>query len=186
VARDALERLLTGPDAALDPLGARVLAGRPAGDELAEATLAGAALQVVYTAAAATLPPAKVVRTDEGCPVCGSSPAVGIVLGDDKLRYLVCGLCATEWHHTRIQCVSCRSAGALAYLVVDGCDGAVKAETCDGCRAYLKLLYVEQAPGLEPLADDVATLALDLLVSERGLLRLGTNPLLATAAGADA
>jgi FdhE protein len=184
--REALEQLLTRPDTDLDGLGARALAGRPAGDELAEATLVGAALQVVYTAAAATVPGAQVGRTEEGCPVCGSPPAVGIVLGDDKLRYLVCGVCATEWHHTRVQCVSCRSAGALSYLVVEGRDGAVKAETCDGCRAYLKLLYVEQSPGLEPLADDVATLPLDLLVAERGLLRLGANPLLATAAGADA
>ena len=107
-----------------------------------------------------------------------------MVLGDDKLRYLVCGLCATWWHHTRVQCVLCRSAAAVSYLAVEGDTGPARAEACDGCRAYLKLLYVEQGPLLEPLADDVATLALDLLVGERGYQRLGQNPYLVAGEGA--
>ncbi|HET9554933.1 MAG TPA: formate dehydrogenase accessory protein FdhE, partial [Anaeromyxobacteraceae bacterium] len=153
------------------------------GPDLAAAPLVGAALQVAYAVSAAAVPAAGVARAAEGCPVCGAPPVVGVVLGDDKLRYLVCGLCATQWHHTRVQCVLCRSAAQLGYLSIEGDAGPAKAECCAGCRAWLKLLYVEKAPRLEPVADDVATLALDLLVAERGLRRLGPNVLLAVGGG---
>ena len=154
----------------------------PAG-ELPTAPLLAAALQVTFTLSAAALPPAAVARVDSGCPCCGSAPAVGVILGDDKLRYLWCGLCATAWHHTRLQCVRCRSAARLEYLEVEGAGGAAKAEACLACGAYLKLLYLERAPAQEPLADDLGTLALDLLVAERGLAPLGRNLLLVQAAG---
>jgi FdhE protein len=108
---------------------------------------------------------------------------VGVVLADDRLRYLWCGLCATAWHHTRVQCTRCRSAARLGYLQVEGSDGTARAEQCDGCGAYLKLLHAEQAPALEPWADDLATLPLDLLMEARGSERLGVNLLLVPAAG---
>jgi FdhE protein len=171
----ALERLGRLPPSDLDGLAERLLAGRPGPLDVPVALFAGAALQVAFTGLAAGIAPAAVARVEEGCPVCGSSPTVGVVLGDDKLRYLVCGLCATWWHHTRAQCVLCRSSAAVSYLSLEGAPGPARAEACDGCQAFLKLLYVEQGPQLEPLADDVATLALDLMVGERGYQRLGLN-----------
>jgi FdhE protein len=183
-AKAALERLgrLSAPD--LDGLAERLLAGRLTHLDVPLALFAGAALQVAFTGLAAGLATASVARVEEGCPACGASPTVGVVLGDDKLRYLVCGLCATWWHHTRVQCVLCRSAEKVSYLAVEGGAGHARAEACDGCQAWLKLLYVEQAPQLEPLADDVATVALDLLVGERGYQRLGLNPYLVAGEGA--
>jgi FdhE protein len=180
----ALERLerLTEPD--LDGLAERLLAGRTGSLDVPVALFAGAALQVAFTSLAAGLPAAAIARVEEGCPVCGASPTAGVVLGDDKLRYLCCGLCATSWHHTRVQCVLCRSAATLACLTVEGDTGPALAETCEGCQAYLKLLYVERGPRLEPLCDDVASLALDLLVGERGYRRLGLNPYLVAGARA--
>lgn len=181
--RLALDELGEQDGAALEAEARRLLDGVVAGAEVGRAPFLGAALQVVFTSAAAALPAGAVGRAEAGCPACGAAPAVGLVQGDDKLRYLVCGLCATAWHHTRVQCVLCRSAARLAYLEVEGAGSPAKAEACEDCRAWLKLLYVERAPRLEPLADDVATLALDLLVAERGLARLGRNPLLVLAAG---
>lgn len=165
-----------------EPAARRLVLGEVGAAEVAAAPFLGAALQVALTAAAHALPAAAVARAEAGCPACGGPPAVGVILGDDKLRYLHCGLCATAWHHTRVQCVLCRSAARLSYLELEGGAGGAKAEACEACGAWLKLLYLEQAPGLEPLADDVATLALDLLVAERGLARLGRNPLLVLAA----
>ncbi len=52
---------------------------------------------------------------------------------------------------------------------------AAKAEACDRCHTYLKLFYLEQNPRAEPFADDVATLSLDLLMSEAGYARSGVN-----------
>lgn len=173
--RAALDRLGRLSEFDLDGLAERLLAGQPGPLDVPLAPFAGAALQVVFTAQAACLPVAAVARVEEGCPACGASPTVGLVLGDDKLRYLVCGLCATTWHHTRVQCVLCRSGADLSYLSVEGVAGPAQAESCGACQAWLKLLYVERGPLLEPLADDVASLALDLLVGERGYQRLGQN-----------
>ena len=41
--------------------------------------------------------------------------------------------------------------------------------------SYLKILYQEKAPESDPVADDLATLALDMLVDEAGYSRAGPN-----------
>ena len=75
----------------------------------------------------------------------------------------------------------------IAYLSVenDTADGpqpdtggaAVRAETCDECHGYRKILYQERI-GVEPVADDVASVALELLLGEQGYHRVSNNPLL--------
>jgi FdhE protein len=42
----------------------------------------------------------------------------------------------------------------------------------------VKILHQHKDPALEPVADDVASLALDLLVREAGYRRGGVNPFL--------
>ena len=185
----ALDRLAAAPPAALDDLAAAILGsdGRardaaPAGD--AATLFVAAALQAWHSARTAQLAVAGVARppsSGAGCPICGFAAVAGVVDGDDKLRYLSCGLCAAEWKVTRLQCTSCGTTAGLTYYTLDG-DGdgngaapGVKAESCAACRAYLKLFYREQRPDAEPLADDAATLALDLLLGERELGRIGVN-----------
>jgi FdhE protein len=51
----------------------------------------------------------------------------------------------------------------------------VAAETCDECHHYLKICNAAKDPHVEPVADDLASLSLDLLVSEEGLMRHGVN-----------
>jgi FdhE protein len=182
-AREALAALGRLGTPGLDSLAARVLDGALGPGDLAPAPFVGAALQVAYGGLAAGLPPGAVARAgDAGCPACGFAPVAGAVLGNDKLRYLVCGLCGSEWHLTRLQCAVCRSAERVSYLALEGHPGPAKAEICDGCMVYTKLLYVESDPALEPFADDLASLALDLLVAERGYARNGRSLFLATAA----
>ena len=60
--------------------------------------------------------------------------------------------------------------------------GAVKAETCDACRTYAKMLYEGRDMQVDPTADDLASLGLDLLIAESGWARHAPNPLLLTAA----
>lgn len=55
---------------------------------------------------------------------------------------------------------------------------AIQAETCDSCGHYLKLMHSDRDPFVDPLADDLATLALDLLVSDAGYRRYGVNLML--------
>lgn len=173
-----LQRSEAGPREAL---AGRVLRGELAVEELAAATFVGAALQVAYGCLATALP-AGLPRPDDGaCPVCGSPPVAGLVLGDDRLRYLCCSLCGAEWNLPRLHCAVCRKQDHVGYLSVEGDAGPARAEVCRECRVYTKLLYVEKAPRLEVGADDLATLALDLLVAEEGYRRNGRNLLLATA-----
>lgn len=153
-----------------------------AGVVVATAPLTAAALQVAWTRqvrlCAQTLPP----RHEESavCPLCGGQPVAGVIVaaGPSKgLRYLHCGLCGSDWHVVRSKCSHCGGSQGLSYCTVQGLLEHVRAELCLTCRSYIKVMYQEQEPELEPLADDLATLALDLRMAEDGYLRSGTNPL---------
>jgi FdhE protein len=172
-ARDAMDALERGGEAELESLADEVLAGAPS--DLARATFVGAALQVYFTQLAARIEAAGVPRGGAGCPACASPPVASVVLGTERLRYLVCSLCATQWHLPRVQCFLCRGAAALSYFSVEGAPAGAGAEACDGCRAYLKLFDLQERPEAEALADDAATLVLDLLLAERGYRRAGVN-----------
>ncbi|HVP67236.1 MAG TPA: formate dehydrogenase accessory protein FdhE [Anaeromyxobacteraceae bacterium] len=174
-ARAAMGRLAAASPADLEALADETLSGAPGPGDLAAAPFVAAALQVYFASLAAGLPASSVERTRSGCPVCASPPVAGVVLGDDKLRYLACSLCGSEWNLPRIQCWLCRSTAGISYLAVEGGPAGVRAEACSSCRAYVKLFYREQSPRAEPLADDVATLALDLLAAEEGWARSGVN-----------
>jgi len=182
-AQAALARLGESLPAELEAFADALLACSYARIDLAAAPFVGAALQAYWTALAAGLSAGGVERSEHGCPVCGSPPVAAVVLGDDRLRYLTCSLCAAEWHLTRVMCASCRATDGISYFSIEGDPGTVKAEACEQCRTYLKLFYLERAPWAEALADDVATLSLDLLLSEEGYSRGGVNLFLLPGAG---
>ena len=99
----------------------------------------------------------------------------------NNLRYLHCALCNTEWNRPRATCTACGDEASVAYQQIEHQNGAVRAETCDRCRSYLKIVYQEKDSQVDPVADDLATLALDLLLDEAGYARSGPNFLLAGA-----
>jgi FdhE protein len=172
-------------DVAQESLADRVLAGTSLDDEAALVPFVGAALQTYFTRIAVTLDVASVEHCDIPgiCPVCASRPVASVLrIGGEQanLRYLVCSLCATEWNMSRIQCTSCDTDKGVKYLVLQTegeskTEAAARAETCDECKSYLKIFYQEKDPLLDPTADDLATLALDLLVDEQGYARSGPN-----------
>ena len=73
---------------------------------------------------------------------------------EQGLRYLHCSLCDTEWHLARVQCSNFSNTTDLSYL---------------------KQVYMTRAPEADPVADDLATLTLDMLMAERDYLRSGPN-----------
>jgi FdhE protein len=174
-AREGLTRLAGLGKDVLAALGGKILSGEFAGLDLAVAPFAAAALQVHFVARASRIPAGTVARAEGGCPLCGSPPVAGVVLGDDKLRYLACALCGSQWYLTRVKCSRCGSTAGISYFSLEGDPGAVKAEACDACKSYLKLFYLERRPAADPVADDLATLALDMLVSEQGYGKNGVN-----------
>jgi FdhE protein len=146
-----------------------------------------AALQVYWTRMLCTLS-FEVVGEHVGrvdvpgiCPVCGTLPVASIVRAEKAyqgFRYLHCSLCATEWHLVRVKCSQCESTEGIHYRSIEGNPSAVRAETCESCKTYRKICYQEQDMSVEPVADDLGSLALDLLMSEAGFHRGSGNPLL--------
>jgi FdhE protein len=71
-----------------------------------------------------------------------------------------------------------KATEGITYHAIEGASEAVRAQTCGKCHTYRKILYQEKNSDVEPVADDISSLALDLLMSEGGFHRGSGNPLL--------
>jgi FdhE protein len=151
-------------------------------ENLAGHAFVAAALQVHYARRAAMLDVGTLAPVATGiCPACGGPPVSSLVVGwpgAENARYCVCSLCATYWNAVRVKCTVCESTSGIGFRSVDGADGSIKAECCDACNSYLKVLYQVRFPRLDPVADDVASLDLDVLLRDTPYRRAGYNPFL--------
>ena len=77
-----------------------------------------------------------------------------------------------------MKCSHCATTKGIAYHYIEGGRDGVKAEACDGCRSYRKIFYQDKDPFMEPVADDLGSLALDMLMGEEGYARRSGSPLL--------
>jgi len=167
---DDLEKFATG-------LLSHDLAAVPA----AVAPFVAAALQVYWLALVSAFPtPPNLPRLAQTnlCPVCGSPPVAGVVKSggaENGLRYLCCSLCASQWHMVRGICSNCDATQGLTYFTIEGQSGLVTAESCAECHTYLKIIKLGKDPQAEPVSDDLAMLALDLLMDQSGQARNGAN-----------
>lgn len=199
-ARATVERTIDSEDDWLEDQADRLLRRQTLGLDLATAPLIGAGLQVYWTQLALQSADVHGERvfghTDPAteCPCCGSAPTASVTrIGADDagFRYLQCALCATQWHYVRVKCAHCESTKGIHYQALEPASpdaaaasptgarpGAIRAECCDTCGHYLKQVLMEKDPEVEPLADDLASVALDLLVSEAGFERSGHNLML--------
>jgi FdhE protein len=177
------ERIVASPAAEIEPQADLLIAARSTGVDPQAAPFVMAALQVYWAAMASSLQISDVRQIDVAgvCPVCATLPVSSIVRSDKRsqgYRYLHCALCATEWHMVRITCSQCLANEGIVYHSIEGGSAAVRAESCAQCHTYRKIFYQEKDPQVEPVADDLASLALDLLMTEEGLHRGSGNPLL--------
>jgi FdhE protein len=171
----ALSRLREMPPAELESSARTILNGNSNGIDRAASTFIASALQVYWMWMATQVKPGVAEQPALACPVCASPPVAGVVLSGRKLRYLSCSLCATQWYVPRLTCTHCGSTAGISYFTIDGDVSGTKAEACSKCNTYLKLFYLESNPEAEALADDLATLALDLLMSNQTYSRSGIN-----------
>jgi FdhE protein len=195
-------RIIATADEQLDAQANALLAAQHDAIDLATAPIIMAALQVLWVALGTAFASADQVRLLDVpgvCPLCGTLPVASIVCANPPhqgYRYLHCALCETQWHMVRAQCSSCGADGKhlayhtlLAHDAIENADAvkyaAVRAETCDECNSYRKVVYQENDITVDPVADDVATLTLDVLLSEKGFHRASGNPLLWQAAQPD-
>ena len=176
-------RLRAAPSSELETQADALLAARTGAIDRAAAPFMMAALQVQWVATASRLGAQALTPLEVPgvCPACGMLPVASVVRADrdsQGYRYLHCPLCATEWHLVRVTCSQCQDTAHIAYHSIEGATDAIRAEACDECRTYRKILYQEKDPDVEPVADDLASLALDLLMAEAGYHRGSGNPLL--------
>lgn len=181
-ARDALTKVRGADAVARDGMVRAVLADSIPVETMAEHAYVAAALQVHFARVASGLDGDTLVAVGDGaCPVCGGPPVASEVAGEQGMhgaRFCTCALCATRWNYVRIKCTVCGSTEGIGYRSVEGADKDVQAEVCDTCHSYVKILHRQTNPALEPVVDDIATLALDLLVREQGYRRGAFNPFL--------
>jgi FdhE protein len=181
-ARAALERTRRADAAVQADMASAVLSDAVPVEALAEHVFIAAALQVHFARLAAALDGDRLVPVGDGaCPSCGGAPVSSLIVGWNGAhgtRFCACSLCGTLWNYVRIKCTVCGSTGGIGYEEVDGGPGTIKAETCNACHTYVKVLHQHKDPALDPVADDVASLALDLLVREAGYRRGAVNPFL--------
>jgi FdhE protein len=179
-AQRARAALAEASEEELEALAGRFLGGELAPQDAAASVFVAAAVQVAWARMAALLDAddLKSERPETGeCPVCGSPPVAGIVSpGGTKFghRHLHCSLCATAWRYVRVRCVHCGATDKVSYRQLSG-TSYLRAECCETCHGYSKVFFVETVRQLEPFADDLASLGLDLLVGEEGFSRVA-NP----------
>ena len=203
----ALAHLRALDTAALEGIADLILDAATDGIDTLAAPFIAAALQVCWTIMAAQLDVAWAAPLITGtlCPVCGSHPVASVIrIGGQSqgYRYLHCSLCASEWHMVRVKCSCCEANDKIHYQAITDINtpepGPIdpdthgqtrinklsdptkmaRAETCDTCHTYRKIFNQEHDYQIDPLADDLASLTLDMLVSEAGYARASGNPLL--------
>ncbi|MCK9489028.1 MAG: formate dehydrogenase accessory protein FdhE [Xanthomonadales bacterium] len=182
VARQALAAVVQANADQRHWLLANVLADEIPAEATAEHLFAALAVQVHLARLAASLEVATLAPVGIGvCPACGGRPVSSSVMGlqgIENVRYATCAGCATQWNEVRIRCLGCGTTKGLGYRSVGTDEATVKAETCSGCQRWFKIFYQVKNASLEPVADDVGSLGLDLLMQDTPYRRAGFNPLL--------
>lgn len=170
-AAGALQAALDGDDARLEKLA--VDAGAEPMAFCAVAVLVPMPLLHAYARCwAAHLQPG----WSEGyCPLCGAWPAFAEVCGVERTRYLRCARCGSAWQASCLSCAYCgmiRHDELASFVVAEQGGAAVAIEACNGCRGYLKTFTALRTSAPEHiLIEDLGSVALDLVASERGYRR---------------
>jgi FdhE protein len=111
------------------------------------------------------------------CPVCGSLPSLSLLKEEGGKRYLLCSHCGYQWRIDRLFCPFCnnREQKSLQYFCGEG-EEAYRIDLCDKCRQYIKTVDYRNLEESDPVLEDLATLHLDILASQKGYKRPVPNP----------
>ena len=111
------------------------------------------------------------------CPVCGSLPSLSLLKGEGGKRYLLCSYCGYQWRIDRLFCPFCnnKEQDSLQYFSGEG-EEVYRIDLCDKCHQYIKTIDYRTLEELDPALEDLATLHLDILASQKGYKRPVPNP----------
>jgi FdhE protein len=106
------------------------------------------------------------------CPVCGSLPYLSLLKEEVGKRYLVCSFCRYQWRADRLMCPFCQNKEqeSLHHFYGEG-EEAFRIDSCDKCHQYIKTIDLRKIDSDDPALEDLATLHLDVLASQKGYKR---------------
>lgn len=181
-ARLALSAVTAAPLADRHWMLENILSDSIPDDSVAPHLFVAVAVQLHAARLAATLDASQLVPIRTGvCPSCGGKPATSSVIGIGGLegvRYASCACCQTQWNEVRLTCLCCGSTKGISYRSVETIEATVRAEVCSECDHWVKILYQNRNHSLEPVADDIGSLGLDLMMKDTDKRRGGFNPFL--------
>ncbi|MEW6374455.1 MAG: formate dehydrogenase accessory protein FdhE [Thermodesulfobacteriota bacterium] len=111
------------------------------------------------------------------CSMCGSPPSLSLLKGEGGKRYLLCSYCGYQWRADRMFCPFCnnKEQESLHYFYGEG-EETYRIDLCDQCHQYIKTIDLRKMEASDPSLEDVATLHLDILASQKGYKRPVPNP----------
>lgn len=107
------------------------------------------------------------------CPVCGSAPLVGRLVGKEGALHHTCSFCRHEYRAKRLQCPFCleNESKNLEYFTADGEPG-FQVHVCKSCKGYIKVADFREFDRISiPVLDDLESLALDIVARRQGYAR---------------
>lgn len=115
------------------------------------------------------------------CPLCNAPPGMAIVDIINKMeqRFLSCCFCGFRWPYPVTGCPECHNdkPEKMSFFVGDSaCEQGTRALCCDECKRYIKTVFLKSRKdrrGFDDLdmdIEDVATIPLDIMASERGYI----------------
>jgi len=112
------------------------------------------------------------------CPVCGSLPKMSELKGEGGKRHFMCSFCGFIWPSQRLKCPFCDNQDheKLHFFYAEG-QRAYRVELCEQCKQYIKTVdkrNLDYEPDLD--LEDVATIHLDILASQKGFKRPIPSP----------
>jgi FdhE protein len=135
--------------------------------------------------AASTGPSSEFIRNSlihafpiDPCPDCAGPPVVSLLrdAAHGSRRTNVCGGCLAESPAQRLGCHACGETDLqkMAVYRTEATDPA-RIDACDSCRTYLKTIDLTKDATACPIADDLASVTLDLWAREQGYHRPRPN-----------
>jgi FdhE protein len=111
------------------------------------------------------------------CPICGSLPFLSLLKEEVGKRFLLCSYCGYQWRIDRLICPFCnnKEQESLRYLSPEG-EEAYRIDLCDKCHQYIKTIDLRRTEATDLSLEDLATLHLDMMASQKGYKRPVPSP----------
>ncbi len=111
------------------------------------------------------------------CPICGSPPHLSFLKEEVGKRSLLCPFCGYQWRIERLFCPFCnnKEQASFHYFYAEG-EETYRIDLCDKCHQYIKTIDLRNIEEPDLVLEDLATLHLDILASQKGYKRPIPNP----------